>query len=136
MNKLLKGKELNLYKNSLSLNDVQKEVIFGILLGDASMECRLNKPVYAIKVEQSIKNEPYVIHLYNILEPFIGMTPSIRLIKSSGSFKERSSIWFRTYRHISFRYYIELFYDINNGRLVKKIPSNFYKLITPRSLAY
>lgn len=136
MNKSLKGKELNLYKDSLVLNDVQKDVIFGILLGDSSMECRLNKLVYAIKVEQSIKNEPYVIHLYNILEPYVGMTPSYRLIKASGAFKERTSIWFRTYRHISFKYYFDLFYDIKEGKLIKKVPVNFHKLITPRSLAY
>jgi hypothetical protein len=68
------------------LNEIQKEVLFGILLGDASMECRLNKPVYAIKVERATKNEFYVIHLYKIFEPFVGMTPSYRAIKASGDF--------------------------------------------------
>jgi hypothetical protein len=96
MNKTLKGKELNLYKDKLVLTDLQKEVIFGILLGDASMECRLQKPVYAIKVEQTIKKEKYVVHLYNILEPFVGMTPSVRVIKASSSpcvnFKELRSL--------------------------------------------
>lgn len=136
MNKSLKGKELNLYKDSLVLNDIQKEVIFGILLGDASMEYRLRKPVYAIKVEQSIKNEAYVIHLYSILESYVGMTPSYRLIKPLGAFKERSSFWFRTYRHISFKYYFDLFYVVEEGKLIKKVPFNFGKLISPRSLAY
>lgn len=134
--KLFIGKELNLYKDSLTLDQTQRDVIFGILLGDASMECRLNKPVYAIKVEQALKNESYVIHLYEILKPYIGMVPTYRAIKASGNFKDRSSIWFRTYRHISFKYYFDLFYDIKDGKLVKKLPSNFHKLINPRSLAY
>ena len=89
--KQLKGKELNFYKKELKLNDFQRDILIGTLLGDASMELRLGKPVYAIKFEQACNNEIYINHLYEILEPFVGMVPVKREIKQKGNYKLRYS---------------------------------------------
>lgn len=136
LRKTFRGKELELYKGNLVLTLIQRDIIIGILLGDASMECRLNKPVYAIKIEQCEKHEFYVNHLYEIFKDFVGMVPVIRDINASGQFKFRKSIWFRTYRHLAFKYYFELFYDINKGRLLKKLPNRIDKWLNARVLAY
>lgn len=74
--KKLKGKELVIYKNKLSLTRRQREIIVGTLLGDASMRLRLGKPSLSIKFEQSIHNKEYIDHLYNVFEPLIGMVPA------------------------------------------------------------
>lgn len=135
-NKILIGKELTNYKKSLVLTDLQKNVIIGTLMGDASMAYRSGKPVYGIKFEQSIKNIEYINHLYSILEPFCGMIPAIRKIKEKGKFKERESIWFRTYRHDLFKFYFDLFYTIDNNKLKKHIPKKFNQFLNAEVLAY
>lgn len=134
--KNLKGKELEKYKETLKLEKSQRYLIIGTLMGDASMSLTYGKPVYSIKFEQKILNKDYINFIYYKLEPFIGMTPKIRLIKSSGKFKERESIWFRTYRHDSFKFYFDLFYKIEEGKLKKKLPENFHRYLNAEVLAY
>ena len=120
-----KGKELELYKQTLKLTDIQREILIGVLLGDASMSLRDGKPVYSVKFEQGIANKEYIHHLYFLFEPFVGQIPL--------EYKNKS-IWFRTYRHVCFKYYYDTFYfGVNNS---KKVPTNIHRLLTPRSLAY
>ena len=120
-----KGKELEAYKETLKLTDIQREILIGVLLGDASISLKDGKPVYSVKFEQAIVNKEYIHHLYSIFEPFAGQIPL--------EYKDKS-IWFRTYRHVCFKYYYDTFYfGVNNK---KKVPKNIAKLLTARSLAY
>lgn len=123
--KSYKGKELELYKQTITLSDLQREILIGVLLGDASISLRDGKPVYAVKFEQGISNREYINHLYTMFEPFVGQIPL--------DYKNKS-IWFRTYRHICFKYYYDIFYFGVNG--AKKVPKCIYKILSPRSLAY
>lgn len=129
-NKTLKGKELDSYKQRLVLNSVQREIIIGSLLGDASMGLRLGKPVYSIKFEQSINNELYINHIYTVLEPFVGVVPSICMVGDTWYSK-----YFRTYRHPSFKFYFDIFYPATNN-YIKVVPKTINRLLTPRALAY
>lgn len=120
-----KGKQLELYKQTIKLNDIQREILIGVLLGDGSISVRDGKPVYSVKFEQAINNKEYIYHLYSVFEPFVGQIPL--------EYKNKS-IWFRTYRHDCFKYYYDIFYcGVNSS---KKVPKNIHRLITPRSLAY
>ena len=118
-----KGKELELYKQTISLNDIQRQILIGVLLGDGCISLRNGKPVYSVKFEQAIINKEYINHLYTIFQPFVGQIPL--------EYKDKS-IWFGTYRHNCFKYYYDIFYFGN----VKKVPKNIHRLLTPRSLAY
>lgn len=137
-NTKLSGKILEEYKAKLSLSNFQREVIIGTLLGDACMGLREGKPLYSIKFEQTIFQEAYLLHLYDVFKPFVGTAPSIRNIKGVGIlWKDRQSCWFRTYRHVSFKFYFDIFYSIDQeGKSVKHVPLILYKLITPCVLAY
>lgn len=66
--KLLRGKFLEIYKANLVLSKFQREVLIGTLLGDATMPKQKNKTSYNIKFEQSIKNEEYINHLYDLFK--------------------------------------------------------------------
>lgn len=144
--KSLTRKELKEYKENLRLNEIQKEVIIGTLLGDASMSLGNNKPVYAIKFEQSIKNKSYIEHLFQIFEPFCLSLPVIRLINKQEVNNPREAIYFKTIRHSSFIYYFNLFYkvqqqiDPKTGLISltkkKRVPKNIHQLLTTRALAY
>jgi hypothetical protein len=128
-----RGNKLIEYKKSLKLTEEQKEILIGCLLGDASMETRKGKPVYGIKFGQSIKNEDYINHLYEIFKPYCGTPPAVRQINKAENAMEkvRYSISFRTFRHSSFIFYYNLFYNP-----LKCVPKNIHKLLTERGLAY
>lgn len=135
----LRGKALEAYKKTLVLNDTQRDIIVGSLLGDGTMGLREGKPLYSIKFEQSVKHEQYIYHLAEEFKGFWGSGPSKRWIDRN---KTREAIWFRTYRHDAFIFYFNLFYTIHENpetkkRISKKIvPSNIAKFLNPRVLAY
>ena len=132
----LRGKALIEYKKTLKLNKIQREIIIGTLLGDSIITKQSNKANFNIKFEQNIRNIDYINHLYEILEPYVGTSPKIRNIKGGGAI-DRQSIWFRTYRHIDFKFYHDLFYIEDSKTLIKKrIPKNIHQFLTARALAY
>nr|YP_004581319.1 putative site-specific DNA endonuclease [Schizomeris leibleinii]AEH05416.1 putative site-specific DNA endonuclease [Schizomeris leibleinii] len=137
----IRGKALEKYKKSLELTDLQKDVLIGCLLGDASMSLRKGKPHYSIKFEQKADRAEYIYHIYDIFLPFVGSPP---LLKFSNKEKTRKAIWFRTYQHDSLIFYYNLFYkqekSSENPKLfdsiVKVVPKNIHKFLTPRAVAY
>src|SRR6266487_4140939 len=135
MGKLI-GEKLKYYKDSLILTKVQREIIVGTLLGDSSMELRNRRPVYSLKFEQSFSRKEYIEHIYSIFSDWTGTGPKIRIIPNDGKFKERKSIWFRTYRHSSFRFYYGAFYSSISEEKKKVVPKLIHRFLTPRSLAY
>nr|YP_025752.1 putative site-specific DNA endonuclease [Tupiella akineta]AAQ18710.1 putative site-specific DNA endonuclease [Tupiella akineta] len=133
----LSGNKLIAYKERLSLTTIQKEVLIGTLLGDASISCRLGKPVYSVKFEQKHTQIDYINHLYEVFEPFVGTSPQMRTIINDYHKTPGQSCWFRTYSHISLKYYYDIFYVVNDvNRRVKRVPKTIAKLLTPRALAY
>ena len=146
--KNLRGIKLIEYKKTLKLNTIQKEILVGTLLGDATI-AKTKRIALNVKFEQKLANREYVNHLYEIFEPYVGTPPKVRNItyKANGGgakdrmfFKEQS-IWFRTYRHIDFKFYYDLFYiktnKSNSTDLRKKrVPKLIHKFLTPRALAY
>jgi hypothetical protein len=137
--KIMSRAQLIEYKKTLKLTDLQRECIIGTLLGDATiMKPRKDYYFPNIKWEQAIKNQEYVNHLYQIMEPWVGTPPSIRNITGGGA-RDRQSIWFKTYQHPSFSHYNNQFYmeDPNlQGRRRKCIPELLHRWLTPRVLAY
>jgi hypothetical protein len=129
----LRGKKLEIYKQSLQLTDLQREVLIGTLLGDSSMSLREGKPCYSIKFEQGEAHAEYVTHLYEIFEPFTGTSPKWRWIDSE---HKRRALWFRTYRHDSLIFYYNLFYEGEGEHRRKIVPKNIAKFLTPRVMAY
>lgn len=135
----LRGKALEVYKESLKLTDVQREIIIGTLLGDSTMGLHKGKPFYGLKFEQSVLRENYIKHLAHEFQDFCGSFPQKRWIDKA---KTRQAIWFRTYRHDSFRFYFNLFYriekDLETGQSFsrKVVPPNISRFLTARALAY
>jgi len=74
----LRGKEIVKKKrdmNTQKLSKKQREILVGILLGDAHLE----RP-YGIVVEQGDKHKTYIEHLLGVFAPFVG-TPRLRARK-------------------------------------------------------
>lgn len=111
------------YKESLVLTEFQKQVLIGIILGDAHLETQNNKNTYRIKFAQSIAHKAYINHLYEIFKDFVITCPKYN--------KSNNSWYFNTISHQVFSYYGKIFYNKK-----KCIPENIQELLTPIGLAY
>lgn len=66
--KTFRGNSLKQYKKTLKLTKSQREILIGVILGDAHLETQDNKQTYRIKFAQSVAHKPYLDHLYEIFK--------------------------------------------------------------------
>lgn len=120
-------------KKSLTLNDRQREIVVGLLLGDGHLEIQNNGRTYRLKIEHSIQQKEYVDWLYEEFKEWINTPPQSKkqLITFSGVTKEYEKYWFNTLSSGSFRFYAQQFYLKSR----KVVPRLIKKLLTPLSLA-
>ena len=86
----------------IALDEYQKAVIVGSILGDAYLEVNWSKTNYRMGIRHSIDQEEYVQWLYEILKPLV-LTPP--------QFYERTrSTWFRTISHPALSEWQKIFY--------------------------
>lgn len=77
--------------------------------------------------------------MYQVFKPFVGTPPKQGLI---GGIKEdlpkRYDVRFKTYAHLEFKPYYDLFYPHVIGSTIRKkrVPKNIADLLTPKGLAY
>lgn len=126
----MRSKEIEQYKLGLALNEEQREVLIGVLLGDACLESRNGCRTYRLKIEQSIKHEAYLLHLYRIFKNWVLSGPKERSVSLSGRINK--NMRFQTVSHGAFRFYGQQFY--RNGK--KCVPKGIGRLLTPKAVAY
>ena len=118
------------------LPDEVKQVLIGILLGDAHIVRRSStgnsRLVYA---QTAIKHKQYFNYVLSFFLPFCvnDYTPQSRLVVDNRTKKTYSAISFTTMQFPCFNVYRELFYDLNKKKIV---PGNISELLTPRALAF
>jgi recombination protein RecA len=122
------SKEIEALKKTLKLNQTQREILVGLMLGDGHLEARDNGKTYRLKVEQSLSKEEYVLWLWENFENFVLSKPRSKEKIRNGV--KTKNIWFSTVSHGSFRFYAQQFYQ--NGK--KVIPKMIGKLLTPIAL--
>jgi hypothetical protein len=125
------SKSVEDYKKRLKLTKFQREILVGLLLGDARLETQNRGRTYRLKVEYSTSQTRYLQWLWQIFKNWV-RTPPQEKIKKSPSGKAIKSIYFNTYAHGSLRFYAQQFYS-NDGR--KIIPKIIKKLLTPLNIA-
>lgn len=118
------SKEIEVYKKKLKLRRIQREVLVGILLGDAHLETQNRGRTYRLKIEQSFKHRNYVEHLYEIFKAWVLTPPKIKM--------HNRKIYFQTVSHGAFRFYAHQFYRDKK----KKVPKLVHRWLTPRAVAY
>ena len=99
-------------KKILKLNLLQKEIIFGVILGDAHFETQNNKITYRVKFEQSLKHKPYIDHLYEIFKDYVLTPPKSRII----TYKNKNTsinVRFATVSSSTFTFFGKQFYKDN-----------------------
>lgn len=127
---MARSREIEAYQQTLRLTPQQREVLVGILLGDAHLETRNHGRTYRLKIEQSAAHRVYVEHLYRLFEDWVLTPPQPRQRVSQGH--AGVNYWFQTVSHSAFRFYAHQFY--REGR--KCVPRLIHRWLTPRGLAY
>jgi hypothetical protein len=105
------------------LTRFQKEVLFGILLGDGSLQWNERKTKCRLRFTQ--KNESYCFHVYTIFRNFVATPPKQN---------KKTGVWYwNTVQCEQFRFYRQQFYAADGK---KKIPKLIHRWLTPRTIAY
>jgi hypothetical protein len=113
-------------KATLKLSNIQREVLVGLLLGDAHLETQNRGRTYRVKFEYGAKHREYAEHLYGLFQRWVLSPPQRKLDDS------HDNVWFQTVSHPAFRFYAHQFYDGHQ----KCVPRNIHRLLTARSIAY
>ena len=100
---------LRQYKQTITLNSEQREVLVGTLLGDASIPLYRGKPTLRVDFVQTTASAEYIWHLYDLFGDFVGTPPRVRNIRGGGA-RDRQCLRFQTYSHSEFKFYYEIFY--------------------------
>ncbi len=117
-------------KQELTLTDEQKDILIGLLLGDACLETHNEGRTYRLKIEQSIAHQAYIEHLHNLFDGWVLTPPRIRQVVSKNRTSE--NLAFQTISHSAFRFFAHQFYQ--DGR--KRVPKLIHRWLTPRAIAY
>jgi hypothetical protein len=113
-------------KSPLKLTDEQREILVGVILGDAHLETQTKGKTYRIKFEYGIKNKSYANHLYEIFKQWVLTPPQLKQDET------HNNIWFQTVSSGAFRFYAHQFYD---GKR-KCVPKLIHRYLTNRAIAY
>jgi len=109
--------------NKIKITKMQKEVLIGIILGDAHLEKSLNGLSYRLKIEQSEKKKEYIEHLYEIFKDWT----------ISGIKKNRNNLYFQTKYSESLLFFGKQFYNEEKKKIIPKL---IHRWLTPISIAY
>lgn len=112
----------------IELNAFQREVLVGVILGDAHLECR--SASVRIKFEQSLKHREYLMHLYDVFRDLVGMKPKRKMSRRLGKYSEKWCFQSRIVPELS--YYYDLFYRDKK----KVLDLRMLDTLTPIGLAY
>ena len=124
------SKVIEKYKRGLKLSQKQREILVGVLLGDAHLETQNQGRTYRLKIEQSLKHQDYVQHLYEVFKPWVLTPPQLKEKSSHGH--TSWNYWFQTVSHGAFRFYAHQFYVDKQ----KRVPRLIHRWLTSCALSY
>lgn len=110
------------------LSKIQKEILYGILLGDANLDTENGGRTYRLRVVQGEEHKAYLFHLYETFQELTGTEPK---------FNPANKTWyFNTLQDGCFRFYGTQFYKQVGQDRVKMIPRQISNWISLRTMAY
>jgi len=125
----MRSNQIENYKKTLKLSEIQRQILVGTLLGDGCLGTQNKGRTYRLKVEHSIVQKDYVEWKYKVLAKFTLSKPQIHKHLSYGLI--RKTYCFSTLSHGSLRFYGQQFYRYGK----KVIPRLIGKMLTPLALA-
>ena len=127
----MRSRVIEAYKSGLELSSVQREMLVGLLLGDACLETQNRGRTYRLKIEQCARHEAYIDHLYSFFREWV-LTPPRTRSKRASNGSVTTNLAFQTVSHSAFRFYAQQFYA--GG--AKRVPELIHHWLTPRAVSY
>lgn len=119
----------------ISMPDEIKEILIGILLGDAHISRRSsNANSRLIYTQTAVLHKAYFDYVFSFFLPFCvkDYIPQSKVVRDNRTKKIYSAISFTTMQLPCFNEFKEMFYELN----IKKIPDNIQEILTARGLAF
>lgn len=126
----MRSNEIENYKKTLKLSELQRQVLVGTLLGDGCLETQNQGRTYRLKIEHSFSQKSYVDWKYEIFKNWVLTEPIVKEHKSYGLL--RKNYRFSTVSSGSFRFYGQQFYKKDGKKIIPKLIS---KMLSPLVLA-
>lgn len=128
----------------MSLNQHQKDLLIGTLLGDGNLQTESNGRNWRYRALHTNEHKQYVDHKYEVLKPLCGSPPIYGKIYDKRTNKYYERMYFNTLSSSLLNDYAKLFYKFNYSTLPnstispwqKVVPQNIESLLTPRAVAY
>jgi hypothetical protein len=123
-----------------TLTQLQKDLIFGSLLGDGNLQTSSAGRTWRYRALQKSEHKEYLFHKYEILKPLCGEetvpTESRVLDNRTGNLAQRW--YFNTLTIPSLNFFGNMFYtyDTKNQKWIKDVPLKVQNFLSPRALAY
>lgn len=116
----------------------QKDLLIGTLLGDAHMSTKTKGRTWYYVVKHSLKQKDYLFHKHALLKSICLSEPKYFEQTNGRLPKLHPGYRFNTSVHESLRFYGTMFYKLNpeTDRMVRGVPTNIAKFLTPRAIAY
>lgn len=105
---------------TLSLPQHLKEILVGLLLGDASIKLNKSEINCYVTFEQSLKHKEYLLYLYQLFESYAHKEPTEYKRFDKRHNKENISLFFRTRSSASFNELAYSFLSRDIGASPKK----------------
>jgi LAGLIDADG DNA endonuclease family len=121
-----------LERSSFSLDDFQKQVLIGVILGDLHMRRSSKIANTRVVFRQGSIHSAYLLHLYELFQKFVNTPPAVTTIIDKNTGRTRYNLSFSTLALSCFNKYYELFYV--DGK--KRVPYDIGNYLTPVGLAY
>lgn len=110
------------------LNEFQKEILFGSMLGDLTAERTSANGNTRLRFYMSYKNKKLIYHYYYLFKPYVKTEPKI-IIRSINKLTKISNIDinFSTLKYSMFNWVYQDFYNKINNKNIKIVPKNSYE---------
>jgi recombination protein RecA len=126
----MRSKEIEAYKRTLKLSDVQRSILVGTVLGDGHLETQNGRKTFRLKIEHSASQKFYTDWLYEQLHDWVRTPIAMKHKNVAG--KTVIHYLFQTLSVAQFRFYGLQFYD-TDGK--KRAPKIIKRLLTPLAMA-
>ena len=122
----------------MTLTQQQKDLLVGTLLGDGNLQTETRGRTWRYRAIQKAEHKDYLFHKYEIMKEFCSTEPKRSQVADVRTNKTYKRWMFSTKVNDSFRFYGNLFYtyDQKTQRMVKDVPVNIEKFLTPAAVAY
>lgn len=122
----------------MTLTQLQKDLIFGTLLGDGNLQTGSQGRTWRYRALHQSKHKDYLFHKYEILKSLCSSEPVYGKTLDDRTGSESERWYFNTLTNPSLKFFADMFYtfDPNKQKWVKDVPLNVQKFLNPTALAY